>query len=232
MASVASVGASTASVHEAGPGASPRATLRDLRVMPIAFRVAKTLLVENHYLHSMPGGNRLAFGVFVERRMLGAMTFGCGPTNAYRLVDGATGDDCVTLSRLWLSDLLPRNSESRAIAVALRALRRHTSLKFVMSYADPSAGHLGTIYQASNWLYTGLSSAMSLYDLGDGVLRHSRSLSHAYGSHSVRHFANHGVDIRVVPQSPKFRYVHFIDRSWRERLRVPVLPYPKKELQQ
>ena len=72
--------------------------------------------------------------------------------------------------------------------MVLRSLKRHTSLKFLFSYADPAQGHLDTIYQAANWIYTGLSNAMPLYDLGDGRLRHSRSLSHVYGTPSLKHF--------------------------------------------
>ena len=69
---------------------------------------------------------------------------------------------------------------------------------------------------------------MPLYDLGDGVARHSRSLSHAFGTHSLKHFAKHDIEVKLVPQSPKHRYVYFLDKSIRERLKLPVLPYPKK----
>ena len=227
MTSAAGVGASTASVHEAGPGASPRAALQQLRVRPVPFRIAKELLAREHYLHSMPGGTRLSFGVFVEPRLMGALTLGVGPKLGYRLVEGATPRDCATLVRVWLSDQLPRNSESKVIGVVLRALRRQTSLKFVLAYADPAAGHLGAIYQATGWVYTGLSSAMSLYDLGDGVPRHSRSLGYSLGTHSMEHLRSNGISVRTVPQSPKHRYLYFLDRSWRDRLRVPALRYPK-----
>ena len=88
---------------------------------------------------------------------------------------------------------------------------------------------MGTIYQATNWLYTGLSQAMFLYDIGDGRPRHSRSLSHAYGTRSVRYFRGQGVDIRLVPQSQKHRYIYFLDLGWRDRLQPQVLPYPKQE---
>lgn len=203
-----------------------------LVIKPIPFSVAKAILAQNHYLHSLPGGTRVAFGVFLNNRLLGALTFGSGPSQAHRLVDGATPDDCMTLTRLWLSDELPRNSESHVLGVVLRFLRRHTRLKFVLSYADPSVGnvpHLGYVYQGSNWTYTGLSEAMPLLDLGDGKARHSRSLAHSFGSHSLKHFEAHGVLVRVVPQAAKHRYVYFLDSTWRPRLKVAVLPYPKKE---
>jgi len=187
-------------------------------------------LVREHYLHSFPGGTQLALGVFLGHRLLGALTLGAGPTNSYRLVDRAVPRDCSTLTRLWLSDELPPNSESRVLGVAIRALRRNTQLKFLVSYADPAEGHVGIIYQATGWVYTGLSEAMSLYDLGDGKPRHSRSLAHAYGTHSIKHFVSNGVNLKLVPQGRKHRYLYFLDATWRGRLRASVLLYPKKEL--
>ena len=227
MVSAASVGASTVSVQETGPGATPRAALQGLHVRPIPLRVAKELLVKEHYLHNVPGGTHLPFGVFLGLRLMGALTFGCGPANAHRLLEGASPDDCATLTRLWLSDLLPRNSESRILGVVTRALRTNTSLKFLVTYADPARGHTGTIYQAANWIYTGLSDATPLYSLAGGVPRHSRSFSHSFGTRSQRHFRTHGIHIELVPQQPKLRYLYFLDPRWKSRLRVPVLPYPK-----
>ena len=71
---VASEGASMASFHEAGPGASPRATLQAIRVGPIAQSIAKPLIVNGHYLHSYPGGTKLAFGAFLGSALLGVLT--------------------------------------------------------------------------------------------------------------------------------------------------------------
>ncbi len=225
---VGSAVAARSACQQIGGGAIPTSTLHDLQVSPIPIRAAKTLLVPNHYLHSIPGGTQLAFGVFLDSRLMGALTIGCGPSQAHRLVDGASRDECAVLTRLWLDDELPANSESRVIGVVLRALRRSTSLAFLLSYADPTQGHVGTIYQATGWLYTGLSQATPLYDIGDGIARHSRSLSHAYGSHSIKHFARHGVEVKKVPQASKHRYVYFLDPSFRQRLNVPVFTYTKK----
>ncbi|MBT4512505.1 MAG: DNA methyltransferase [Chloroflexi bacterium] len=173
----------------------------------------------------------LVFGVFLDQELLGALTFGAGPAQAYRLVDRARPDDCMTLTRLWLSDRLPGNSETRVIGVVLRNLKKYTSLKFLISYADPVHGHLGIIYQATGWIYTGLSSAMPLYDLGDGKVRHCRSLSHAYGTRSIKYLTDHGVTVKRISQTGKHRYIYFLDPSWRPRLTTPTLPYPKKGIE-
>jgi hypothetical protein len=202
--------------------------VRNLQVTPIPQSDAKNLLVSNHYLHSFPGGTKLSFGIFYQSILKGAITLGVGPFLGYGLVDRATPEDCIILTRLWLADNLPRNSESRVIGILLRSLQKETSLKFVLAYSDPAAGHLGTIYQATNWVYTGLSSATPLYDIGDGILHHSRSLAHGLGTHSIRYLTSQGINVKTVPQMAKHRYIYFLDQSWRSRLMVPVLSYPKK----
>jgi len=211
-------------------GSRPTSPLQSLLVQPITMNIAKELLVREHYLHALCGGTRMAFGVFLNPRLLGALTLGVGPFNASSLVHGATSNDCITLTRFWLSDELPGNSESRVLGVVLRSLRRNTALKFVITYADPSHGHSGGIYMAGGWIYTGLSQATPMYDIGDGKIRHSRSLGQTYGSRSVRHFQKHGVPIVLVPQLPKHRYIYFLDSDWRPRLKVSELPYPKRNM--
>ncbi|MCH7685148.1 MAG: DNA methyltransferase [Planctomycetes bacterium] len=178
----------------------------------------------------MPGGTQVCLGAFVEDRLHGVLTLGVGPTNAHRLVESAERSDCVTLTRLWLSVELPKNSESRVLGIALRGLRTATSLKFVLTYADPDAEHVGTIDQATNWTYIGESLAMPLLDLGDGVPRQTRTVAHSFGTHSVKHFRKHGMNVKRIPQAAKHRYVYFLDRSWRDRLNVETLPYPKKNV--
>ena len=224
-----SVGVARPENHRAGGGSSPTPALQDIVVRPVHHVVAKGVLGREHYLHSLPGGTKLAFGTFVGRRLLGVLTLGAGPKLGHRLVDDAAPHHCLTLTRLWLSDELPSNSENRVIGVVLRSLKRNTSVKFLLSYADPSMGHLGTVYQATGWLYTGTAESTPLYDLGDGVLRHSRSLGHAFGSRSVKYLTGQGLGVEVVPQGPKHRYVYFLDRAWHPRLRVAVHPYPKAE---
>jgi hypothetical protein len=204
-----------------------KATTYDIVVRPIPALTAKELLVRKHYLHSLPGGTKLAFGVFVGERLLGAATMGVGPFLGYSLVEGARPKDCITLTRLWLSDELPKNSESHVLGIIISGLRKNTGLKFVLSYTDPAAGHIGTIYQSTNWIYTGFSSATPLYEI-DGTIHHSRSFAASFGTHSIRYFAAQGIEIKTVPQSPKHRYLYFLDPTWRKRLKIPVLPYPKK----
>ena len=227
MTSAAGVHGSTTPHQGVGPGSNPRAALHQPRISPIPFRVAKSIVEREHYLHSMPGGSQIPLGVFQGPRLRGVVILGAGPSNAHRLVRDATMNDCTALTRFWQDDDLPYNSESRVLSVVFRYLKRYTTLKFLVTYADPSVGHFGTIYQATNWLYTGLSQATAMLDLGDGKPRHSRSVGHHFGTHNKPHFESHGLTVTRVEQSAKHRYVYFLDRKWIPRLNVPILPYPK-----
>ena len=65
------------------------------------------------------------------------------------------------------------NNESRVLGLILRALRREGTYKLLVSFADPSAGHVGTIYQASGWTYLGTTDP-ERYFLLHGVRVHSQ----------------------------------------------------------
>ena len=227
-----SAAASTPPVQGGDGGANPTPALqlfpRDLTLLIVPPAVAAQLFIRHHYLHSAPAGMKLALGVFAGRGLAGAVGLNSGPINAWRLVDGACRADCLCLARLWLADDLPRNCESRVLGLVVRVLRRHTTVKFLVSYADPAAGHIGTIYQAAGWLYTGTAEAQPLMDLGDGIPRHTRSIASVLGTHSATYFRRQGMDVLLVATIPKHRYLTFVAPSWRPRLRAPVLPYPKK----
>jgi hypothetical protein len=203
--------------------------LQSIAIQPIPFVVAKKLITEHHYLHSLPGGTMLTFGAFLDQHLMGALAFGAGPQKAFSLVKGAIRHDCLALTRFWLDDRLPPNAESRVIGIVMRALKRHTYVKFVVTYADPAQKHVGIIYQATNWLYTGLSKMTPFYDIGDGIPKHSRSLGQIFGTHSIKYLSHQGLPVKMVTQSAKHRYIYFLDTTWQDRLKVPILPYPKKE---
>lgn len=224
--------------HELLPSPAPGSvTVRDLALRPIPFRVAREVLTREHYLHSFPGGTALAIGVFAGDRLVGVVTLGNGPRDFSRTVEGARQRDCLVLTRLWLHEECPRNSESHVLSLLIRALRMETELKFLVSYADPAianangTSHVGFVYQSSNWAYIGMSNAMPYLDLGDGKPRHLRSVNSLFGTHSVHYLQASGLDVRTIAQSAKHTYLFFLDRRWRKRLLVPVLPYPKPSVE-
>jgi len=181
---------------------------------------AKWLILNRHYAGRMPIVTH-SFGLFYDGDMRGVVTY--GPPVSRLLCIGVAGpewhDNVIELNRLVLVNNEP-NEASRLIGGSLRLL---TGPLIVVSYADTDQRHLGIVYQATNWLYTGLSARRT--DLVvDGVQLHTRTLAPRRESF--------GDKIRAVPRTRKHRYIQLIGnrnekRAMREALLYQVLPYPK-----
>ena len=200
----------------------PRSTPIDVKaliVRPVMPNVIKSLIIEHHYR---------CFGIYVDDDLAGAAVFTAGPRLAFRVLSGASPQQVAVLARLWLSDDLPKNAESRIIAILIRLLRREQRWKLLLSYADPGAGHEGVIYRASGWLYLGTGQPSRYLDIGDGKAVHPRTVYGRLGANNVGHLRRTGMEVRQLIQNGKHRYAYVLDPAWQWRLRDPVLPYPAK----
>lgn len=61
----------------------------------------------------------------------------------------------LSLSRLVVVPGEPTNVASMVIGACIRILRRDGAWSHLVTYADESQGHTGTIYRATNWTYVG-----------------------------------------------------------------------------
>lgn len=206
----------------------PRSMPKALRVEPVLPRIVQDIIANRHYLRSMPAAARKCFGIFYDNALVGAMVFTSGPRQGHNLLAAIKPQEMATLARLWLADDLPKNSESRVIGYALRYLRQYTNWKLLLSYADPDAGHVGTIYQATGWLYLGQQEPSSYLDLGDGKLLHPRTVYERYGSNAVGHLRRTGIPATRRAVGAKHRYAYVLNPAWRWRLRDMARPYPTK----
>ncbi len=158
----------------------------DLVVANCDHQVLDRLIRTHHYSGTCPT-MLVGYGVWYRDRLAGGIVFGNGvggKPNAYCRI--CESSEVIELTRLWIADAVPANSESRVLGVALRHLRQHRGrFRAVLSYADEMAGHVGTIYQATNWRYMGsASSSGSKIKIGTQLFS-SRSFNARYGTHSL-----------------------------------------------
>jgi hypothetical protein len=113
----------------------------------------------NHYSGSINGVmSSYCFALIDNGKLIGAMIYGpLGMANAWKKY-AENQNEVIELRRLCLVDQTPKNSESFFIGQTLRWLKRNTSIKVVVSYADPNYGHEGTIYKATNFEHIGMTS--------------------------------------------------------------------------
>jgi hypothetical protein len=185
------------------------------------------MMTDGHYLHSMPPAAVTCFGVYHRRELVGGVVLTAGARHAHRLLIGADQGSVVTVARIWLADEIPSNGESRILGIVARILRHTSATRALVSYADPAAGHVGTIYQAAGWRYLGQSQPGRYVDFGDGRLQHPRSVYTRYGTNAAKDLRWAGLQARTVHVGGKHRYCLVLDRAWAWRLAAPALPYPQ-----
>lgn len=123
-----------------------------MRVALLEKSVAVQIAVERHYLHRKPPIS-YAYGLLDDKDIVqGVVTFGT-PASRHMLIGACPSDPSavIELNRLWVSDDLPRNTESWFVSRALAELPP----RIVVSYADTAEGHKGYVYRALNFYYAG-----------------------------------------------------------------------------
>ncbi len=109
-------------------------------------------MIRAHYIGKWPGVCVLTLALKRSDDLLGCIVFALPPRETSKRYGGETWE----LARLWLHDDVPKNAETYVISQAVKYIRRnHTNVMALVSYADPSAGHAGTIYKAANWVVDG-----------------------------------------------------------------------------
>lgn len=141
---------------------------KDIILRPIERKDADAIVKRVHYSGKVVNNSQFHIGVFYGGRLEGAMQF--GPSLDKRkiqpLVSGTLWNEFIELNRMAFSEALPRNSESRALGVAMRILRKHAPhLQWVISFADGAQCGDGTIYRAAGFVLTGLRENNSLWTL-------------------------------------------------------------------
>ena len=151
------------SEEESYEGLNPLSTgrgVKDFSVVRCERSEVKDFIEEWHYSKSINGlMSDYCFKLMDGERMIGAMIYGrFAMANVWKKYSDSP-EEVIELRRLCCIDDTPKNTESYFIGKTLRWLKKNTTIKTVISYADPEYGHEGIIYQATNFKDIGKTSA-------------------------------------------------------------------------
>jgi len=107
---------------------------------------------------------------------------------------------------------------SKFVAWCLNELKAKDLI--LVSYADTQMNHNGYIYQATNWIYTGMTKA--------------RTDKYVEGGKHSRHYDNENQNGLRKYRSAKHRYIYFATsktkrKEYMKKLNYGIEPYPKGE---
>lgn len=188
-------------------------------IRQVEYDEIKQFLFNIHYARRMPSVS-YAFGLIVDMNLIGIVTYGVPASHS--LCIGVAGEknqnNVLELNRLCL---LPEfNGGNYASYLVSHSLKKLPNGTFVVSYADTAWGHVGYVYQATNFLYTGMSAKRTDVFVPNGM--HGR-----HGHEKYKHL------MYRQTRSAKHRYIYLVgDRRTRKKmlkdLKYPVIKkYPK-----
>lgn len=201
----------------------PTVSAKDIVVKPINAATANKVVKKLHYSGKVVPNSKLHFGVYLNNKLEGVMSFG-SPINkkgTIRLVADTKWGGMLELNRMAFSELLPRNSESRAMAVAFRLIKKHyPHIEWVVSFSDGTQCGDGTIYRAAGFVLTDIRESDALrINPATGEVMHVIQAHHKMMSKEFRTWEK--------TKGYQMRYVYFINPDARQRLTVPVIPFSK-----
>jgi len=182
----------------------------------ITYEQTKPFILGIHYARRMPNV-QYAYGLFEDGKIVGIVTYG-QPASPF-LCKGIAGEEnrhnVLELNRLVvLPEYNGKNNASFLVGNSLKMLPNHT---FVVSYADWGGWqHVGYVYQATNFFYTGMTKRRT-------------DIASKYG-HS-RHYKVGSKERQI--RTEKHRYVYLVGskrdrRKMLNELRYPIISqYPK-----
>jgi hypothetical protein len=197
---------------------------KDIVVKVLPATVANAFVAKHHYSGKVVPNSQLHFGVFINGVMGGGMQFGpsINKNGTINLVKGTTWNEFIELNRMAFSDILPRNSESRAISVALRLISKNAPhIKWVISFADACQCGDGAIYRASGFKLVGITANTAIrVNPATGQPVHIIQAHHLkIDSKTFRSWA--------PIKGHMLKYIYFIDKAAEANLSLPVIPFSK-----
>ena len=198
-----------------------------MRVQTIKNMEVEPWLLEKHYAKRIPQ-IMFAFGLYVEDVLTGVITYGipASPSLCMGICGVEHSDQVLELNRICLM-ANNKNEASYLVAHSIKLLPKPT---IIVSYADTEHGHVGYVYQATNFIYTGLSANRVDWTIRGQEYKHSKTISDGMSLESMK--LKYGDDFYYTQRSRKHRYIYFhADRKYKKmlesKLKYATEPYPK-----
>ena len=198
-----------------------------MKVLPIKNEETYPWLLQKHYAKRIPQ-IMFAFGLYEENQLVGVVTYGipASPALCMGICGKEYADKVLELNRVCLMNN-DKNQASFLVANSIKLLPKPT---IIVSYADTAKGHVGYVYQATNFLYTGLSANRVDWTVKGLEHKHSKTLSDGMTLESIKE--KYGDDFYYIERSRKHRYIYFHGNKTQKKamnnlLKYEVEPYPK-----
>ena len=161
----------------------------------------------HHYTGSCPRSVKYVFGLFDGLSMIGVCIYSYFSRNQLN----QKYPNCLELSRFFIEDGTPKNTESYFLGGTLRKLKK--KVDGIISYADSTEGHSGVIYRASNFKLIGMTKKSYHYLKNGERVNKKQVWDRAKKNNISEKEQSRLEDLTKVEESPKFIYFYKLKDS-------------------
>ena len=206
---------------------------KDIIVKVIPAKAANKFIKKHHYSGKVVPNSNLHFGAFLDNKLHGVLSYGSSfvKKNVIKLVEGTGWNEFIELNRMAFDDYLPKNSESRCIAVSIRLIKKNAPhIKWILSFADSCQCGDGIIYRASGFYLTGIKKNDGVFIFNGeqvhGKVLWDRGITKVWTikDKELCDINRKGHSIERL-DGFQLRYIYLIDKSC--KITVPILPFSK-----
>lgn len=192
---------------------------KEIIVKVIPANIANAFVIKNHYSGKVVPNSKLHFGVFLDNNLHGVMSFGpsINKKGTINTVANTGWNEFIELNRMAFNDYLPKNSESRAISIAIKMIKKNAPhIKWIVSFADGTQCGDGAIYRASGFKLVNIATNTALrVNPKTNEPMHIIQAHHLKMSKEFRSWKAY--------EGYQLKYIYLIDKT--AKLNVPVIPF-------
>jgi hypothetical protein len=224
---------------------------KEIIVKVIPSKIANEFVKKHHYSGKYATSSLLHFGAFLDDKLHGVLSYGnpIDKSKVIGLVNNSDGSktiwrDFLELNRMAFDDYLPKNSESRCMAISFNLIKKNAPhIKWILSFCDATQCGDGAIYRGAGFSLTAIrESKNDLWKtpkhLGwNEEVAHRIAIQGGVGGR-IAHFVlqKYGTRNVNIPKLIKdnggsslngfqLRYIYLIDKTC--KITVPILPFSK-----
>ena len=198
---------------------------KDIIVKVIPAKIANEFVKKHHYSGKVVQNSSLHFGAFLDGKLHGVMSYGTSmdKRKVLSLVNGTLWNEMLELNRMAFDDYLPKNSESRCIAISIKLIKKNAPhIKWILSYSDGAQCGDGSIYRASGFDLTGIKENKTILEwngkiIADKTLNNSNYKKIGMSAGLAKKQGAKPID------GFQLRYIYLIDKTC--KITVPILPF-------
>jgi len=226
---------------------------KEIIVKVIPAKLANDFVKKHHYSGKNATSSLLHFGCFLDGELHGAISYG-NPIDKSKIIGLVNTDkgepvqwrDLLEINRMAFDNYLPKNSESRCIAISIKLIKKNAPhIKWILSFSDATQCGDGAIYRASGFNLTAIrKSSNDLWrtptSLGwGGEVAHRIAIQGGKGGRIAAFvLAKYGTCNVSIPRLIKdnggesvegfqLRYIYLIDKTC--KITVPIIPFSEIE---